>query len=81
MRQTGNADHVRLWTESNPRRDAFRQRGWRRASGSLQTEGQIMMTRDGEEGTGAAWTADEGRGKAPDAGGEGSSYLLMITGR
>ena len=42
---TGNADHVHVWTESNPGRDAFRQRGRERVSGNQLTEGPLMKTR------------------------------------
>lgn len=46
----GNAEHVRMWTESNPGRDALRQRGRGRVNGKQLTEGLIMKTRQEMEG-------------------------------
>lgn len=85
----GNAEHVRKWTESNPERDALRQRGRGGVNGNQLTEGLIMKTRQGMEKR-DAWTVDvdSGKeldkeaarpGKKPEEGTRGSSYLSTIT--
>lgn len=81
LRKTGNADHVHMWTESNPGRDAFRQRGRGRVSGNQLTEGPLIKTR----GEGAVRTADEEglkswRGKEEQGlDSKRNSYFLTIT--
>lgn len=45
VKEQGNAEHVRRWTESNPRRNATRQRGQGRVNTKQLTEGLIMKTR------------------------------------